>query len=80
MLLRHDGVGFEDYQRRRADDLAAQGYPVSRAGRPWRSRFFGDPDAMLARILPLMADSARMQAVGHAPPSCWPAAALCWNW
>jgi dienelactone hydrolase len=26
VLIGHDGVGLEEYQRRRADDLAAHGY------------------------------------------------------
>ncbi len=65
MLFGHDGIGLDDYQRGRADDLAEHGYIALvmdyHAGRA----FFGDPDAILARVMPLMADPTRIHAIGR---------------
>ena len=65
VLIGHDGVGLDDYQRGRADDLAAHGYVALAMDYHGGQSFFGRPEAMLARTLPLMADTERMRAIGH---------------
>lgn len=66
VLIGHDGVGLNDFQRRRADHLAEQGY-AALAMDYYGGQWFGnDPEAMLARALPLIADPARMLAIGRA--------------
>lgn len=66
VLIGHDGIGLDDLQRRRADLLAEQGY-VALAMEYHGGRWFGgDPEAMLARALPLIADPDRMRAIGLA--------------
>lgn len=66
VLIGHDGVGLEEYQRQRADDLAAQGYLTLAMDYHGGEVFFNRPDAMLARVMPLLADVGRMQAIGRA--------------
>lgn len=66
VLIGHDGIGLDDYQRSRADDLAKHGYIALAMDYHAGRTFFGDPQAMLARVMPLMADPARMHAIGHA--------------
>jgi dienelactone hydrolase len=66
VLIGHDGIGLDDYQRGRADDLAKHGYLTLAMDYHAGRTFFGDPQAMLARVMPLMADPARMQAIGRA--------------
>jgi dienelactone hydrolase len=66
VLIGHDGVGLDDFQRRRADHLAEQGYVALAMEYHGGQCFFGDPDAMLARALPLIADPDRMRAIGRA--------------
>jgi len=66
VLLGHDGVGLEEYQRQRADDLAAHGYVALAMDYYGGETFFNRPDDMLARVLPLMADVERMRAIGRA--------------
>jgi dienelactone hydrolase len=66
VLIGHDGVGLESYQRSRADDLAARGYLAFAMDYHGGEVFFGRPEAMLARTMPLMADVGRMQAIGSA--------------
>ena len=66
VLIGHDGVGLDDYQRQRADDLAAHGYIALAMDYHGGLVFFGRPDAMLARTMPLMANVERMQAIGRA--------------
>ena len=66
VLIGHDGVGLDDYQRQRADDLAAHGYLALAMDYHGGEMFFVRPDAMLARCLPLLADGERMQAIGRA--------------
>lgn len=66
VLIGHDGVGLDEYQRQRADDLAAHGYLALAMDYHGGEVFFDRPDAMLARVIPLMADVERMQALGHA--------------
>lgn len=65
VLIGHDGIGLDDYQRRRADDLAEHGCVALAMDYHGGRRFFGDPEAMLARVLPLIADPGRMLAIGR---------------
>lgn len=66
VLLGHDGIGLESYQRSRADDLAEHGYLALAMDYHGGQVFFGDPEAMLARVMPLLADADRMRAIGRA--------------
>jgi len=66
VLIGHDGVGLEEYQRQRADDLAAHGYLALAMDYYGGETFFNRPDAMLARVLPLLADAERMRTIGRA--------------
>jgi dienelactone hydrolase len=66
VLIGHDGIGLDDYQRGRADDLAEHGYIALAMDYHAGRTFFGDPQAMLARVMPLLADPTRMQAIGRA--------------
>jgi dienelactone hydrolase len=65
VLIGHDGVGPDDYQRSRADNLAAHGYVALAMDYHGGETFFGRPEAMLARALPLLADAGRMRAIGR---------------
>lgn len=65
VLIGHDGVGLDDYQRSRADELAAHGYVALAMDFHGGQTFFGQPEAMLARTMPLLADTKRMLAIGH---------------
>ncbi len=66
VLIGHDGVGLDDFQRHRADHLAERGYAALAMDYHGGRSFFGDPEGMLARVLPLIADPDRMQAIGRA--------------
>ncbi|MET0699412.1 MAG: dienelactone hydrolase family protein [Mycobacterium sp.] len=66
VLIGHDGIGLDDYQRGRADILAEHGYLALAMDYHAGRTFFGDPQAMLARVMPMMADPTRMQAIGRA--------------
>jgi dienelactone hydrolase len=66
VLLGHDGVGLDDYQRGRADDLAERGYVTFAMDYHGGRTFFGEPQAMLDRVLPLLADPDRMLTIGQA--------------
>ncbi len=66
VLIGHDGIGLEDYQRSRADALAAHGYAALAMDYHGGELFFGRPEAMLARVLPLLGDADRMHAIGRA--------------
>lgn len=65
VLIGHDGVGLDDYQRSRADDLAAHGYVALAMDFHGGQTFFGRPEAMLARTMPLLADPERMRTIGR---------------
>lgn len=65
VLIGHDGVGLDDYQRSRADELAARGYVALAMDFHGGRTFFGEPEAMLARTMPLLSDPARMLAIGR---------------
>jgi dienelactone hydrolase len=66
VLIGHDGIGLDDYQRGRADLLAKQGYIALAMDYHAGQTYFGDPQAMLARVMPLLADPTRMLAIGRA--------------
>jgi dienelactone hydrolase len=66
VLIGHDGVGLDDYQRQRADDLATHGYLALAMDYHGGEVFFDQPQAMLARVMPLLADVERMQQIGRA--------------
>lgn len=66
VLIGHDGVGLEEYQRQRADDLAAHGYLALAMEYHGGEVFFDRPDAMLARIIPLLSNVEQMQSIGRA--------------
>ncbi|MEW1689784.1 dienelactone hydrolase family protein [Streptomyces sp. NPDC091265] len=65
VLIGPEGPGLNDFQRRRADALAELGY-VALAFDIHGGRWLTDPQEMLARVTPLLADPARMRAIGRA--------------
>ncbi|MFE1261748.1 dienelactone hydrolase family protein [Streptomyces albogriseolus] len=65
VLLGPEGTGLSDVERRRADALAELGY-VALAFDLHGGRYLDDPEEMLARCLPLLADPDRMRDIGHA--------------
>lgn len=65
VLIGPEGPGLNDFQRRRADALAELGY-VALAFDINGGRWFTDPEEMLARITPLLADPDRLRDIGHA--------------
>ncbi|MCT2591462.1 dienelactone hydrolase family protein [Streptomyces sp. N2-109] len=65
VLLGPEGPGPGDVERRRADALAELGY-VALAFDLHGGRYLGDPEEMLARCMPLLADPGRMRGIGHA--------------
>jgi dienelactone hydrolase len=66
VLIGHDGIGLDDDQRRRADLLAERGFAALAMDYHGGRFFAGHPEAMLARVLPLIGDPARMEAIGRA--------------
>ncbi len=65
VLVGPEGTGLNDFQRRRADALAELGY-VALAFDLHGGRWFADPEQMLARVRPLLADPDRMRDIGRA--------------
>lgn len=65
VLLGPEGTGLSDVERRRVDALAELGY-VALAFDLHGGRYLGDPEEMLARCMPLLADPDRMRGIGHA--------------
>ena len=65
VLLGPEGTGLSDVERRRADALAELGYVVL-AFDLHGGRYLDDPEEMLARCMPLLADPDRMRGIGHA--------------
>src|SRR3954463_15829626 len=65
VLLGPEGPGLSDVERRRADALAELGY-VALAFDLHGGRLLTDPEEMLARCMPLLADPDRMRGIGHA--------------
>jgi dienelactone hydrolase len=65
VLVGPEGTGLNDFQRSRADALAEMGY-VAFAFDIHGGRWFTDPEEMMARVTPLLADPDRMRSIGHA--------------
>jgi dienelactone hydrolase len=65
VLIGPEGIGLDDVDRRRAETLAGLGY-VALAFDIHGGRQLTDPEEMLARCMPLLADHDRMRAIGHA--------------
>ncbi|WP_228993492.1 dienelactone hydrolase family protein [Streptomyces sp. DH8] len=65
VLIGPEGMGPSDVERRRADALAELGY-VALAFDLHGGRYLADPEEMLARCLPLLADPDRMRGIGRA--------------
>ncbi|CAM5600311.1 dienelactone hydrolase family protein [Streptomyces fumanus] len=65
VLVGPEGVGLSDVERRRADALAELGY-VAFAFDLHGGRCLPDPQEMLARCMPLLADPGRMRNIGRA--------------
>ncbi|MFF8771292.1 dienelactone hydrolase family protein [Kitasatospora sp. NPDC015120] len=65
VLLGPEGPGLDDVQRRRADALAELGYVVF-AFDLHGGRWIADPQEMLARVMPMLADPDRLRALGRA--------------
>src|SRR5581483_8395236 len=65
VLIGPEGTGTDDVQRCRADALAELGY-VAFAFDIHGGRWFTDPEEMLERCMPLLADPDRMREIGQA--------------
>jgi dienelactone hydrolase len=65
VLLGPEGPGLSDVERRRADALAELGY-VALAFDIHGGRLLTDPQDMLDRCMPLLADPERMREIGYA--------------
>ncbi|MGW1176474.1 dienelactone hydrolase family protein [Kitasatospora sp. NPDC002543] len=65
VLVGPEGPGLNDFQRSLADALAELGY-VALAFDLHGGHWFTDPQEMLARVMPLLADPDRMRDIGHA--------------
>ncbi|MEU1506301.1 dienelactone hydrolase family protein [Kitasatospora sp. NPDC005748] len=66
VLIGPEGPGLNDFQRRRADALAQLGYVALAFDLHGGGHWFTDPQEMLARVMPLLADPSRMRGIGHA--------------
>ncbi|MFI9004664.1 dienelactone hydrolase family protein [Streptomyces sp. NPDC053541] len=65
VLIGPEGMGLSDVERRRADALAELGY-VALAFDLHGGRYLAEPEEMLARCMPLLADPDRMRGIGRA--------------
>ncbi|MEU4318314.1 dienelactone hydrolase family protein [Nocardia fluminea] len=65
VLLGPEGPGLSDVERRRAEALAELGY-VTLAFDLHGGQYLADPEAMLARCMPLLDDPIRMRDIGYA--------------
>jgi dienelactone hydrolase len=65
VLIGHEGIGLNDFQRERADRLAECGY-IAFAMDYHAGRWFSDPGEMMSVLGPLIADPARMRDIGSA--------------
>ena len=59
VLIGHDGIGLDGYQRSRADDLVEHGYVTLAMDYHGGQTFFGNPEAMLAPDMPRLASLMR---------------------
>jgi dienelactone hydrolase len=66
VLIGPEGTGLGDVERRRADALAELGYVALAFDLHGDGRYLADPEEMLARCLPLLADPDRMRGIGRA--------------
>ncbi|MEU3189396.1 dienelactone hydrolase family protein [Streptomyces sp. NPDC006992] len=66
VLVGPEGPGLNDFQRRRADALAELGYVALAFDLHGGGRWFTDPEEMLARTTPLLADPDRLRDIGRA--------------
>ncbi|MFF1799405.1 dienelactone hydrolase family protein, partial [Kitasatospora sp. NPDC058263] len=66
VLIGPEGPGLNDFQRHRADALAELGYVALAFDLHGGGHWFTDPQEMLARVMPLLADPGRMRGIGHA--------------
>ncbi|MYS09232.1 dienelactone hydrolase family protein, partial [Streptomyces sp. SID6041] len=66
VLLGPEGTGLSDVERRRADALAELGYVALAFDLHGGGRYLSDPEEMLARCMPLLADPDRMRGIGRA--------------
>lgn len=65
VLIGPEGPGLDDLQRSRADALAESGY-VALAFDIHGGHWFADPQEMLARVTPMLADPDRLRGIGQA--------------
>ncbi|NUS72108.1 MAG: dienelactone hydrolase family protein [Corynebacteriales bacterium] len=65
VLIGPEGPGLSDVERGRAHALAELGY-VALAFDIHGGQYFSEPQDMLARCMPLLADPTRMRDIGHA--------------
>lgn len=65
VLVGPERTGLNDFQRRRTEALAELGY-VALVFDLHGGRWFTDPEEMLARVRPLLADPDRMRGIGRA--------------
>ncbi|MDH6538596.1 dienelactone hydrolase family protein [Streptomyces sp. SPB4] len=65
VLIGPEGMGLSDVERGRAEALAELGY-VALAFDLHGGRYLSNPEDMLARCMPLLADPDRMRGIGHA--------------
>jgi dienelactone hydrolase len=63
VLIGHEGIGLNEFQRERADRLAERGY-IAFAMDYHAGRWFSDPAEMMQVLGPLLADAARMRDIG----------------
>ncbi|MFE9422876.1 dienelactone hydrolase family protein [Kitasatospora sp. NPDC006697] len=66
VLLGPEGPGLDDVQRRRADALAELGYVALAFDLHGGGHWFTDPQQMLDRVMPLLADPERLRDIGGA--------------
>ncbi|MCX5144968.1 dienelactone hydrolase family protein [Streptomyces sp. NBC_00338] len=66
VLIGPEGTGLNDFQRRRAEALAELGYVAMLFDLHGDGHWFTDPEEMLARVMPLLADPGRMRGIGLA--------------
>ncbi|MDF4251680.1 dienelactone hydrolase family protein [Streptomyces sp. WMMB303] len=66
VLVGPEGPGLNDFQRRRADALAELGYVALPFDLHGGGHWFTDPEEMLARTTPLLADPDRLRDIGRA--------------